>query len=177
MENKIHNVKEVWGKEWEELLTGVKDRTGFFGYNNFYYWLKNKIDNIRLFPREVKWKIQRMNRGFSDLDCWGFDYYLTDVILGGIKQLKNNCGGYPGNLKNKKEWIIILDKIIYTFTVAKNVLDNNWYYVSSKNYNKKCFIETRKKASGVFHFMTLDECKKYENGWKLFQQYFFSLWN
>lgn len=149
----------------------------FMGYYNFWYWLKNKIDNIRLFPREIKWKIQRINRGYSDRDCLDFDYFLTNIILGGIKQLKNNCSGYPGNLKNEKEWIIILDKIIYTFTIAKNILYNNWYYTPSKHYNKETFVETRQKMNNIFYVMSLDECKRYEDGWRLFQQYFFSLWN
>lgn len=59
---------------------------------------------------EIKWFIQRGRRGYSDQDVWSFDYYLTDVISGGLRHLAKHHYGYPSKLTDKK-WVKILNSI------------------------------------------------------------------
>ena len=91
--------------------------------------------------REHKWACQRIRDGVSEGDIWGFDYYLSNVILKGLKYLKKNKHGCPC-LKGfgidspndqtdeqfkamQKEWDRILDTMIFTFEITKKVQDHD----------------------------------------------------
>lgn len=54
-------------------------------------------------PREIQWKWQRMNRGWSDQDVWGAYYHLSRVIPGMLRNLADNHMGHPGALTDE-EW-------------------------------------------------------------------------
>lgn len=75
-----------------------------------------------------KHKRQRVKRGFSDYDWWGFDSYLTFVILGGLKKFKKDANGYPADL-TQEEWNDILDKMIAGFEASEAI--KNLPFVSS----------------------------------------------
>lgn len=127
-------------------------------YQQIYYKLRRFIMPIIEFPnnsyRAIKRGIQRGYRGWADEDIWGFDYYLSNIILGGLKRLKETKQGYPCDL-TKKEWSKILNKMIYTFKLNKSFFDGN-----------KFFDKLSKK-----------EQKRYNEGFKLFQIHFNSLWD
>jgi hypothetical protein len=165
----------------------------FFGYGNFYYWARAKIKDIRYYPREVKWFFQRAKRGYADSDVWGFDYYLTKVILGGLKRLrKDKCGcplvlPYDPNVhpddidwdENQKRWDEILDTMIYTFETADKILNDDpaWWFIPSAEFTEEEYNKRKKQFGKVIYVMTLDEVIKYEEGWKNFQKYYFNLWD
>lgn len=57
---------------------------------------------------------QRGKRGYADKDIWDFDYYLAEVISGGLKILLENHTAYPGEL-TPEEWDKILAEMIEGF--------------------------------------------------------------
>lgn len=73
--------------------------------------------------RDGKAATQRMQRGFSDEDCWSFDIYLSKVIAGGVKVMRENLHGCPPELcdpdgdvdKGCERWAAILDEIALGF--------------------------------------------------------------
>jgi hypothetical protein len=115
-------------------------------------WLRWLIYNLPDVPRdtynEIKYFIQRGKRGYSDRDLWEFDYYLSDVISKGIKDLNKCCHGYSSRLKSMKQWKKVLTEIQWTFEKAKD------------------------KAS-----LSKKELERYDKGWQLFKMHFNDLWD
>ena len=136
---------------------------------------------------EIKWFIQRGKRGYSDRDVWGFHYYLADVIFNGIKDFKKQVHGVPCDIPKKigekhssklrksiKEWKRILGEIQWTFKTVKKIDNGNWILVENEKQRKRIkSLKFRKK----YHIMTKEECKRYNEGWKLFKKYFYNLWD
>jgi hypothetical protein len=177
----------------------------------FYLKFYRFFLHVKDFPtdayRETKWFIQRGKRGYADCDVWSFDHYLTDVFIGGIKQLKKNKHGYPitvvdekylgedghptdeGDRINAENWDNILQTIINTFETASKIENDHWYYQETNRYSEKRAEKYRKMnrelraghpdlyEEGFGYVLTKAECKQYEDGWKYFQKYFFNLWD
>lgn len=170
----------------------------------FYYDLRWRKDIPMDKYREIKWFIQRGKRGYADYDVWGFHSYLTNIISKGIKDLKVQVHGVPSDVHKKmnesyssdlkksiKEWKRILGEIQWTFETAKKIDEGNLLYIederSRKRIEKTCKIlnipiaEEDKLFPEIpdefYTVMTKEECKRYKNGWKLFQKYYFSLWD
>jgi len=121
---------------------------------HFFFTVKCKlekwfIDNPRDLINNIDWFMQRGLRGYSDYDVWDFDDYLSKVIRDGLTNLKNNSNGHPGELKSMEEWQGILDEIIWIFKVDKEQILK----------------------------LSPEEKKRYNKGWKLFQKYFYNLWD
>ena len=88
-----------------------------------------------------------------------------------------------------KGWDVILQKIIKTFDTAEHIGEYHWFYQKSEKYSRADAdrqININKKhreedpdlwEKEALHVMTLEECKEYEEGWKLFQEHFFGLWD
>jgi len=158
------------------------------------YWLfRHGIWNwVEERPRAIRTFIQRGKRGWAVSDTWGFDYYLTDVILGGLKHLRKNKCGYPVTVykegqdpndiddkANSEAWDKILDSMIYSFEVADKILngDPDWYYIPSSEFTVEEYNKRKEQFKSCLYVMTLEEVQKYEDGWKNFQKYYFNLWD
>jgi hypothetical protein len=71
-------------------------------YRKFCWpWWKEYI-NLKNYYRAVKYFCQRGYRGYADCDSWDADSYLESVILGVIKNLKENSHGYPMSMADYK---------------------------------------------------------------------------
>ena len=110
-------------------------------WEKHYYPCYRLCNKVRLFPREVKWFIQRGKRGYADCDCWGIDSYLVDIIPKMIKQLKKYQAGVPtcmyanttiDNQYNwtdeesevaRERWDRVLNEIIVAFSFMKKELE------------------------------------------------------
>ena len=151
-------------------------------------WLRYIIYNLPESPmdiyRNIKWFIQRGKRGYADCDVWGYDEYLSKIIVDGLKDLKSQVHGVPNSpcfiSKDGKDvdlgaWKAILDEIIWTFEVAQKIINDEWIRLNSKERNKKSTNKFSKNYK--YHIMTKEECSRYRNGWKLFQKHFFNLWD
>ena len=84
----------------------------------------NIRDKIRLFPREIKWKIQRMNRGYSDCDLWGFDTYLSDMIARALKDFNKMRCGFPMGWTDEK-WDSTLKEIQVGWRILSRIHDED----------------------------------------------------
>lgn len=171
-----------------------------------YWWIRYGFwQKIEALPREHRWDCQRIKRGYSDRDVWGFDYFLADIIAKGIRDLQKQAHGYPPGLyangnphvmqvnteedpeddKAFQEWKIILGKIAKTFETAQKIQEYGLCYTSSEEYTDEWYKESmefceRMNSRDVdYHYraMTLEEIKEYEEGWDLMRQYFFNLWD
>lgn len=122
--------------------------------------------------------IQRIKKGYGFADIWGLDYYLANILVNSLSELKRVKTGIPYPF-TEKQWDKILDSIIYTFEVAKKIGDCDFVYISSDNKDFKKLYRKYKKDGyrlGITsHVMTKRESKKYEKGWQLFQKNFFNI--
>lgn len=105
---------------------------------------KDKIHWLRRRPRYA-W--QRVRRGYSEEDTWGFHYHLAPLIAGGVRRLRERQLGHPSNI-TAEEWDSILDQIIEGFEAGLDPWE-----------------------------MTDVEVAKFKRGGELFIEYFFNLWD
>lgn len=181
-EGKVTTMDE-WKKEAE---LWKKKHPNLYRLEQAYYSIRRFfIRIVDFFRYDIKAFIQRGKRGYANSDVWGFHRYLSEVIAGGIDKLTKEVHGYPCNLKNLKEWEVILKKISKTFKTAKEIDDDNLQYLSATLFNdkerKNCIRITKELNKKYSYYntrtMTKKENKEYEEGWQLFQQYYFNLWD
>jgi len=121
---------------------------------NLRYSIKRTyIAFIDFFLYDIKAYYQRVRYGVAQRDVWGFDYYLANVIIRGLKQLKSEINGCPNEEKmTLKKWETILQQMIIGF-------------------------ETQLKVDDEARVRTKKEEKIISRGWQLFVKYFNSLWD
>ena len=151
-----------------------------------WWWIRYGIwQRMAEFPRYMYWFFQRGKRGYSDSDVWGFCDHLSDIIIGGVKQLHKNHQSYPSDLTTQ-QWNKVLKEVIWTFETAKHICNHDWLYQNSESWNKKDYNKWVKLSNEVnLKYPTLEKCKamtkyeceKFEMGWELFQKHYFSLWD
>jgi hypothetical protein len=158
--------------------------------------IKCKIEQFFDIPRDVyrffKKGIQRWARGWSDEDVWGINYFLSEIIPPMLKRLKETKHGVPcivGKMETDKEmeeaekqWDEVLDSIIYTFEVSKNISESNLFYQPSEEWSRKEANKYNKiwidwKYEPKPRAMTKEECKRYELGWSNLKKFFYSMWD
>lgn len=197
----------------EELFKSLDNDRAWF--QDICVSIKYKIRYLWEWPgdfiREIKFGVQRWKRGYSDRDVWGFDYYLTEVIIGGLEQLRKNKQGFPisvidntmpldkdGNLVEdgdtlaSKKWDMILDSMIATFKLTKEIQDRNLliphkggeYYTEDelKKEQELCAKfntgwYAKKYPEDKYKTITREEFEKYKLGWKYFMEYYYNLWD
>lgn len=148
-------------------------------------WLRWLIYNAKDVPHDLYRKIkrgwQRAYWGISDEDVWGLDWYLSKVIVEGLKRLKVTKHGIPiidgfngedDFEEMQKEWERILDTMIWTFEVTQKVQNSDWLLMPINGWT-----EEQKKLELSFHLMTAEETRRYYVGWSNFQKYYFGLWD
>lgn len=208
--SKEKEFKDVWGdnktmeatksnklhKEWKNNHPILS----FF--ENFYYELRRKKDIPRDTYNKIKWFIQRGKRGYADCDIWNFSGYLSNILVNGLKELKDQVHGHPisidcshhtvdieGESKGTKKWKKIIDKMIWTFEVTNKILERDWipvfdekYRIELRDYVKRLNRRDKKPLfddlpKRKYHLMTKREMQKYNSGWKLFKDYYINLWD
>ena len=153
-------------------------------------WLRPKFWQLVRLPGDIKRNIyfffQRGIRGYADCDTWGFSYYLSKVISGGVKYLKEINHGLPTWEEGKteleciNEWDCILNTIINTFETAKDINEGKIVYLSTSKWSDKEYRICKKIAKeSKYHHKVLmkKEAKEFEKGFDYFKKYFFSLWD
>lgn len=182
-------------EEWE------KNHPVLDFFQSFYYEVGRKIEIPGDTYRAIKYFIQRGKRGYSDCDIWGFDSYLSNIIVNGLKDLKEQLHGVPCGLTGTqaislddnddtemKEWKRIIEEIIWTFKATQHIQDREWFSVEDEKNRTQLvkFVKIlNKKDNGLFkdlpqtkhYLMTKKDMTRYEQGWKYFKQYYFSLWD
>lgn len=163
------------------------------------YWpLKRRWEQLTEFPYIVRDYFVRGKRGWANRDVWGFDSYLCEIIVGGLKHLKKTRHGYAGvdEASTSKKWDKCLDDMIFTFETALKIIDcvdetvimpiNKSWTLKWYKKNKKFISELKKGARKSkrfpntfdrYHVATHAEWKRYEQGWYLFKKFFYNLWD
>lgn len=95
--------------------------------------------------------------GISPDEMWSLDSVISEFILPRLKEFKRCHGGYPWGLTIKK-WNDILDKMIFAFewNLKETNMSDGYMEMSDKEKD--------------------NAWKKYEEGTKLFIEYFRGLW-
>ncbi|MCH7604933.1 hypothetical protein IID24_03025 [Patescibacteria group bacterium] len=145
---------------------------------------------IASFPSDVKWAVtnyfQRATRGWADSDAWNLYSWhakVTREMLAKIRRdgisyatTKNAQGKYESN---KKRWDLYLRKMEKAFAYAEKigVGDLEIYYL--RHFNTKRGIAFRKKMKKKCNcvYMTKEQDKEMKEGFKLFYEHYFSLWD
>lgn len=166
-----------------------------------YYALCRLVKKVLDFPSDlyydVKYDLQRIDRGWSDRDCWSIDYHLNHVIPQMMKRLKETKHGVPCSCydvpykentteaedkKAQDKWDDILDTIIFTFETHQKINDEG--LVMPQSFRKRDIAKWQRfcdkmneKYPGEYRIMTKEEVKRYKLGWKYLQQYWGSFWN
>ena len=144
-----------------------------FWKNNIYYPVWRLCDKIKMFPKEVKWFIQRGSRGWADCDAWAVDWHICKILPPMLKKLRDNLCGHPAQLSDKT-WRKTLNEMIWLFETAAGVQDHDIVFPSKKKENKA--LEAHYKKYNIKK-LTQKEYKRYLAAWKLFQEHFYSLWD
>jgi hypothetical protein len=171
-------------------------------FQNCYYELGRKWEIPGDTYDNIKYFIQRGKRGYSDRDVWGLQHYLDEVLIDSLKSLKGQLHGYPCGQLNVQsiqtddkeepgmtEWKRIIGEIIWTFEVINKVNNHEWYLITDERSRKRMekFVKSMNAPDpetlfpeipqSTYYLMTKEECKRYKQGWKYFQQYYFDLWD
>jgi hypothetical protein len=160
-----------------------------------WWWIRHGIWNWVGYRGEL-WRYiarfyQRGCKGYGACDVWDAHYHLADVISNMTQDLLKQVHGHPCDLKDLDEWKDILIKILWTFDTAKKISEGDWLYLPPEHRTEKEMRKLQKFAKdcenthdkhkityGIrYHVMDYYECEKFELGWKLFQKYFFGLWD
>jgi len=162
-----------------------------------YYWFYRQFWALVRLSREI-WSnvigfIQRGKRGWAVSDTWELGTYLAEVIHGSVSHLNKTKHGYPSTLNpmtgdydfDMKRWQYILNEIIWTFDVAKNI-GGTIYYMSSKNWTEESYnsmVNIVQRTNNKYpdlspnRVLTFEETKRYEQGLKYFTEYLDALWD
>jgi hypothetical protein len=172
---------------------------------NFFQSCHYEISRKKDIPEDayynIKYFIQRGKKGYSRRDVWGFYSYLTDVMIGGLKELQGMVHGYPSELinsqaidvdgesKGTKEWKNIIGKIIWTFEAIKKIENHEWLLVEDESKRKELrnYVRRLNKTDKdqlfddlpphKWHLMTKKEMRQYHEGWSLLKKHYMNLWD
>lgn len=141
-------------------------------------WIFYRIINfIKRIPKEIKWFFQRGKRGWADIDVICMDYWFFRTVIPMLKRLKDTKHGYPVDM-TEEEWDEKLNKMIRCFEEA------NEDTCSIKNeYDKLEEIINNPELNTLDKWIKRnDEIWDYRNkmkkeGFELFSEYFWSLWD
>ena len=146
-------------------------------FSLFYYKPKYFFINIK-FRLKNFW--QRGKYGFAESDSWEIDNWFSTVFPKIIRNLKNNCHGYPGkfiydknnNIISEKEavekWKLILERI--AFCLEESDPEKSTYKGLNNVDNENDWMEKQR------------ELMKYRNNMKneafdLIKEYYWDLWD
>ena len=156
-------------RKWEKkhpILTKIKS-----GYHRIKFFIQYDIKYYarRFFHRGI--------RGWANSDTWDFSYYLSEVIVGGLKHLRKYGHGATPTYKE-------YGKLIKTFKTAKRITAGEYCYTPSNEFNWNDYKKLKKftkKLNRQYHtrdkVLTKRECIEFEKGFALFQKLFFRLWD
>jgi hypothetical protein len=176
---KIKNISfKKLQKEWKEEAEREKNSLPYRMYKRLYRFIYNGFYLEDLY-RDIRAFIQRGKRGWSNRDVWGLGDYISDVLVGALNHLKRYHSGYPGDL-TEGQWIDILNELIWTFETAQEIWSGDVWYMGTYEWKEDQYqnmLALSKNKKTALRILSKKEAKKLEAGFKLFQIYFFSLWD
>lgn len=115
--------------------------------------------HIKWYLHEIKYALQRMMYGYSDLDVMDADYFLLNTMANILEDLKNTTSGYPATEESFESWKEKLGYIVFCLreadsdTCSKNqpyfdFIDNKDYVKLSEEEKSRYNIEKKKWLDG-----------------------------
>ena len=151
-------------------------------WKELYYKLWRTQDNIRGFPREIKWFFQKQIRGYSDCDLWGLDQSLGEHIVKCLKAFRKiGKSGKPGEFtcdrdgnniskeEGKRNWEAVLNDMIEGMEYLTNPDEGNNIYYEQYKAGKITSEEWFNKREASY--------KQAQEKAMLFIKYFNNLWD
>ena len=142
--------------------------------DSFCYSVGNWLDDLR-------WRIQRIFRGYADIDIWNFDYRLFTLIKRHVEVLRKISHGYPASVGSMERWNEILDDIIFASDMYTSENGGDLYDIDEEGYKKyrSIMYEAYKKDNDLdnFKYPSWDDVQRMQRGIGYFKEYMFSLWD
>jgi len=104
---------------------------------------------------------QRKTNGFDDTELWNLHSTIAGFIIPRLKRFAETTHGYPTFYQSMKMWEKDLNKMVRAFELA----------AGDEMFGKWDSPDTKEKKEENKRW------KEYEEGMKLFQENFLSLWN
>jgi hypothetical protein len=157
-----------WKKVWHRLL----------------YLFVERLWHAYLSPCAIKWRItrfcQRRLRGFDDSELWSLDVEIMKFAAPRIRRLQEVAHGFPASLQGDFEKFLELPEEAQQ--TINDLAAQEWHAILGKMARAmELYIE-----HGDL-FLSEDEEGNYvqdpkleaefKEGWALFQEYFFALWD
>lgn len=121
--------------------------------------------------RTLKSKIQRFIRGYADEDVWQMDYWFINIVPKMLRQLRDKGMGYPSKFNSKEEWHDELNKMIYYLEQANPFDDKEENeYSTDEKFEPEKFLQRELEIQK-------DKNKMKDEFFKLFNEYFWELWD
>lgn len=101
--------------------------------------------------RAMKFKEQRMTRGFDDSETWNLDMTIAKFLVPRLKAFKECENGHPAGMSEKK-WDKILDEMIEGFEL--HCTKDEWEFdmdINTRNEKKAKVDKALKHFSKYFH--------------------------
>lgn len=146
------------------LIENINDPVGIKNVNFSNDCVLDKNDE-----RYEGWKNDRLERGFDDTELWNLDHTILRFIQPRLKAFAKGAPmrGYPGNLNNQEEWLHILDEMIFAV---------DWYL----DEDREEFVPDGQcgyKHDENNNLILSEDHKRAKEGWKLFCENIFGLWD
>lgn len=164
-------------------------RSGYRPFNK--YWFRHWLC-LGTYTHPFVFAYQRVTRGWADCDTWNLDNYLLDILPPVLRYLKAHQHGVPGELTVEGDgpgleraiavWHEILDKMIQGFECAPGVKHDipDEFITELDTYNSPFGKSGRKDIEvdwPAYNKWLAEQQAKFDEGMKLFHQYFFALWD
>lgn len=107
----------------------------------FAYYLRHPLRFLKDKLRVCKWAWQRTTRGFSDVDWWNMNDWLSDVLSNMLEVYAEKSVGYPGESRGftPEQWQSYLLEIVAHLRNCKedmvdalNQYTDEWYQILVK---------------------------------------------
>lgn len=154
---------------------------------------------LKMFLNNIKWKVQRFKRGYSDSDVWNLDNWFLNVMPKMLKQLKDNMHGCPYDFYNAEtetsdfeKWEKILSRMIFllremndeTMSFKNPYAEEMSKYLEEKySSNKQIEEDSPEMAELTKNYMREEERRQIDiklrkkEFFELFSKYFYDLWD
>lgn len=137
----------------------------------FLYW------KVKEAKDQVKWRLQRVFRGYADIDVWDFDHRLMKLVARHVKVLRKTCHGYPPTVK-EQEWDQILGDIVFAAEMYISDVGDICTIKTEEDYEcGKRIHEKVYNKEGDPKWPSREDWQRALRGLDYFKQYMLSLWD
>jgi len=145
--------------------------SAYWAIYRFFRW--GRFSTPRRIYKEIKWFIQRGSRGWADRDVWSLDWYLNTWMPDALRRLRDTKIGTPfACFPEGPEYIKPCGN---PTKEAHEIAEKNWDTIINKMI---AGFEAAHRLNEMSNWDNRDEDQKiFDEGMKLFHEYYFNLWD